>query len=164
MVNQDNAQTLDLFKSGQIDGAWLPEPWASRLVIEAGGKVLVDETTLWPDDQFPTTILIVAKKFLDAAPGHRQGVDLGRDHGDRGDRRRSGQGAGRDRTPRIGKLTGKKLSDAAIDPAFKNIKIDLRPAGRHLQRLAANMRSTAGLLKTTRISTGSSTCACSTRC
>ena len=28
---------------------WLPEPWASRLVLEAGGKVLVDEKTLWPD-------------------------------------------------------------------------------------------------------------------
>ena len=65
MVNQDNSQTLDLFKSGQVDGAWLPEPWASRLVVEAGAKVLVDEKTLWPDQEFPTTILIVAKTYLE---------------------------------------------------------------------------------------------------
>src|SRR5262249_3902740 len=41
VVPQDNAQTLDTFKSGKIDGAWVPEPWATRLVQEGGGKVLV---------------------------------------------------------------------------------------------------------------------------
>ena len=30
-----------------IDGAWLPEPWASRLVQQAGAQVLVDEKYLW---------------------------------------------------------------------------------------------------------------------
>jgi len=32
---QDNATTLDQFKAGHINGAWLPEPWASRMVLEA---------------------------------------------------------------------------------------------------------------------------------
>ena len=31
----------------KLDGAWLPEPWASRLVLDAGAHVLVDETDLW---------------------------------------------------------------------------------------------------------------------
>ena len=43
----ENAQTLKLFQDGKLDGAWLPEPWASRLVLEAGAKVLVDEKDLW---------------------------------------------------------------------------------------------------------------------
>jgi len=34
VLPQDNAQTLIAFKQGLIDGAWLPEPWASRLIIE----------------------------------------------------------------------------------------------------------------------------------
>ncbi|MDQ4501687.1 ABC transporter substrate-binding protein [Sinomonas sp. ASV322] len=74
----DNAQTLKLFQNGQLDGAWLPEPWASRLVLQAGGKVLVDEKTLWDGSQtgkpglFPTTILIVSKKF---AADHPQTVE-----------------------------------------------------------------------------------------
>ena len=38
-----NADTLALFKKGDIDGAWVPEPWATRLVQEAGGKVYLDE-------------------------------------------------------------------------------------------------------------------------
>lgn len=65
----DNATTLELFTSGEIDGAWVPEPWASRLVVEGGGKVLVDEATLWPEGRFVTTHLIVATDFLDEYPG-----------------------------------------------------------------------------------------------
>ncbi|CAN7460510.1 ABC transporter substrate-binding protein [Arthrobacter sp. LjRoot78] len=65
----ENAQTLKLFQDGKLDGAWLPEPWASRLVLQAGAKVLVDEKDLWDGSltgkpgEFPTTILIVSKKF-----------------------------------------------------------------------------------------------------
>ena len=65
----DNAQTLKLFQDGKLDGAWLPEPWASRLVLQAGAKVLVDEKDLWDGSatgkpgEFPTTVLIVNQKF-----------------------------------------------------------------------------------------------------
>jgi NitT/TauT family transport system substrate-binding protein len=64
----ENATTLQLFKDGKIDGAWLPEPWASRLVVEAGAKVLVDEASLWPQGRFVTTQLVVSTKYLDAHP------------------------------------------------------------------------------------------------
>jgi NitT/TauT family transport system substrate-binding protein len=65
---QDNSQTLDTFKQGLIAGAWVPEPWATRLVKEGGGKVLVDERSLWPGGQFVTTQLIVSTSFLKAHP------------------------------------------------------------------------------------------------
>jgi NitT/TauT family transport system substrate-binding protein len=74
----ENAQTLKLFQDGKLDGAWLPEPWASRLVLQAGAKVLVDEKDLWDGSltgkpgEFPTTILIVNKKF---AAEHPQTVE-----------------------------------------------------------------------------------------
>ena len=64
----DNANTLLLMKQGQVDAAWVPEPWVSRLVAEAGGTVLLDEATLWPDGKFPTTNLIVSTTFLDKNP------------------------------------------------------------------------------------------------
>ena len=65
---QDNAQTLQTFKAGQIDGAWLPEPWVSRLVIEGGAKLLLDERTLWPAGKFATTLLLVRTDFLHSHP------------------------------------------------------------------------------------------------
>jgi NitT/TauT family transport system substrate-binding protein len=64
----ENAQTLQLFQDGQIQGAWVPEPWASRLVIDAGGTVLVDERDLWPGGRFLTTHLIVSEDFLEEHP------------------------------------------------------------------------------------------------
>ena len=60
---QDNATTLNAFKSGDIQGAWVPEPWATRLVTEGGGKILVDEATLWPKGRYVTTQVIVTNDF-----------------------------------------------------------------------------------------------------
>jgi NitT/TauT family transport system substrate-binding protein len=68
ITSTDNATILQLFKSGQLDGAWVPEPWISRLVNEAHGTVFVDEASLWPNGQFPTTELIVTTKFLSDHP------------------------------------------------------------------------------------------------
>lgn len=76
----ENAQTLKLFQDGKLDGAWLPEPWASRLVLQAGAKVLVDEKDLWDGSltgkpgEFPTTILIVNKKFAAEHPETVEGL------------------------------------------------------------------------------------------
>lgn len=64
----DNAQAFALFKTGKLDGAWLPEPWASTLVVQANAKVLVNEATLWPHGSFPTTVLVVSQQFLTAHP------------------------------------------------------------------------------------------------
>ncbi|MEU6147241.1 aliphatic sulfonate ABC transporter substrate-binding protein [Streptomyces sp. NPDC047081] len=67
VVRTDNKITPDAFKAGSIDGAWVPEPTASKLVAE-GGKVLLDESTLWPDKKFVITNIIVSQKFLKAHP------------------------------------------------------------------------------------------------
>jgi aliphatic sulfonates family ABC transporter substrate-binding protein len=68
VINAANSTIMTLFQEGQIDGAWVPEPYATRLVDEDEGKVLVNEASLWPGGQFPTTVLIVATSFLDAHP------------------------------------------------------------------------------------------------
>ena len=66
---QENAQTLESFQSGEIAGAWVPEPWATRLIQEGGGEVLVDESELWPEGQYVTTHLIVQTEYLEKNPG-----------------------------------------------------------------------------------------------
>jgi NitT/TauT family transport system substrate-binding protein len=60
---QDNAVTVDDFRAGRIDGAWVPEPTASRL-IAAGGTVFLDERDLWPAGRFVITQLLVSTTFL----------------------------------------------------------------------------------------------------
>lgn len=67
ILPQDNATALQAFRTGQIDGAWEPEPWVSQMVA-AGGKVLVNEKTLWPGGRFVTTELAVRSDFLRQHP------------------------------------------------------------------------------------------------
>ena len=61
-----NPDIVTLLGNKQIDGAWVPEPWASVLRLQAGGKELVDERALWPDGKFPTTVVVVSAAFLAA--------------------------------------------------------------------------------------------------
>ena len=68
VIPEENATSLLLFQRKKIAGAWLPEPWASRLVLTAGGKVLVNERDLWPHGSFVTTNLIVSTSYLYAHP------------------------------------------------------------------------------------------------
>jgi len=68
IIPTDNATILTLFKAGKIDGAWVPEPWATRLIVEGKGKVFLDERSLWPGGKFVTTNVVVRKAFLDQHP------------------------------------------------------------------------------------------------
>ena len=64
-----NADILTTFLKKEIDGAWVPEPWATRLVNEAGGKILIDERDLWPPEgKFVTAHLIVSPQYLKQNP------------------------------------------------------------------------------------------------
>ncbi len=68
IIPTQNADILTLFRQGGIDGAWAPEPWASRLILEGNGKVFLDERDLWPGGRFVTTHVIVSARFLTAHP------------------------------------------------------------------------------------------------
>jgi NitT/TauT family transport system substrate-binding protein len=68
VIPTPNPQILDLLRRGEIDGAWVPEPWASRLVVEGGGTILLDERALWPNGDFVTAHVIVAAGFLHEHP------------------------------------------------------------------------------------------------
>jgi NitT/TauT family transport system substrate-binding protein len=145
IVPQDNAQTLDLFKQGQLDGAWVPEPWATRMVQEGGGKVLVDESTLWPKGQYVTTQLIVRTAFL-------------HDHPDAVKRLLEGQVAANDLIKSdpakaqnlvgqgINNATGKPLAADVIAASFKNLTFTNDPIATSLRKSAKDAEA-AGLLK-----------------
>ena len=63
-----NADQFTLFLKGELNAAWAPEPWASRLVHEAGGRIFVDERDLWPNREFAVAGLIARPKFLQDHP------------------------------------------------------------------------------------------------
>ncbi|MFN4336167.1 MAG: ABC transporter substrate-binding protein [Candidatus Nitrosocaldus sp.] len=67
IIYAKGTELLLLFKRGEIDGLWVPEPWASRAVKE-GGKVFLDERSIWLDGRFATTVLVARSDLIDRRP------------------------------------------------------------------------------------------------
>jgi sulfonate transport system substrate-binding protein len=63
---QDNSELLQLFKSGQVDAAWEPEPWPSYLIAQGIAEPFVEEASLWPGGRFETTNLLVNTTYMGA--------------------------------------------------------------------------------------------------
>src|SRR5947207_8441123 len=57
-----NSAAVLQFKSGQLDGGWEPEPYATEMVLD-GGQRLVNEASLWPGGKFVTTNLVDTQAF-----------------------------------------------------------------------------------------------------
>ena len=68
IVPMANPDQLTLFLKKDLDAAWAPEPWATRLIQEGNGRLFVDERSLWPNGQFVIGLLVVNTKFLNAHP------------------------------------------------------------------------------------------------
>ena len=145
IVPQENAQTLDTFKAGDIDGAWVPEPWVSRLVQEGGGKLLVDEKTVWPGGKFVTTHLIVKTEFLEDHPQTvkklLQGVVEANDYISD-----NPEDAQKVTNEAIGKITGKKLAEPIITAAWTNLEFTNDPVASSLKESAKDAEA-VGLLE-----------------
>jgi NitT/TauT family transport system substrate-binding protein len=126
-----SGDTLNAFASGAIDGGWLPEPWASRLVAEAGAHVLVDETDLWEGGRFVTTQLIVSTDFLDENPmlverliaGERDVLDLIESDPEQA------QSIVNDA---IGALTGDEIDPDLLAAAWENVEFTVDPVAESL--------------------------------
>lgn len=145
IVPQGNSQTLDTFRAGQVDGGWVPEPWATQL-ISAGGHVLVDERNLWPDGKYVTTHLIVSTSFLQAHPdvvkrllqGHLAATDY-----------LNGNASAAQATvaTEIGRITGGSISTDVLATAWGNLTFTVDPISSSLQK-SADAAKELGFLQT----------------
>ena len=130
-----NADALTLIARGQLDGAWVPEPWATRIVQEAGGKVFLDERDLWPNGDFVTTHLIVRTKFLNEHAdvverllrAHVKTTQWINDHPDE---------AKRLINESIKKITSAGLAEQVINAAWRDQKITYDPIVSSLRKSA----------------------------
>ncbi|ASU84221.1 sulfonate ABC transporter substrate-binding protein [Nocardiopsis gilva YIM 90087] len=146
IIPQKNSEIVDAFLTDRIDGAWVPEPYLSRLVIKGGGHVLVDESDEWPDTggRFVTTQLIVNADYLKAHPdnvrrllkGHIATIE--RMNADPKDARRA-------TADQLAELSGRRLDDDLLTAAFANLTFTVDPIAPTL-RGSAEHAEAAGLL------------------
>jgi NitT/TauT family transport system substrate-binding protein len=62
VVPTANPDQLQLFQQGKLDAVWTVEPWVSRLELEAGGRIYLEQ------NDAVTTVLVSSVKFLKAHP------------------------------------------------------------------------------------------------
>jgi NitT/TauT family transport system substrate-binding protein len=122
----------------------VPEPYATRLV-QAGGKVLVDERDLWPGRKFAITVLAVRTDFLKEHPatvkallaGDLDATDL---------IAKDPAKAQSDVADLITKLSGKPLKQAVIAAAWPHLEFTVDPV-RSSVLLGAAHAHDVGVLK-----------------
>src|SRR5438552_2004158 len=144
IVPQDNAQALEAFKAGTIAAAWEPEPWATRMVQEGKGKVLVDEKSLWPGGQFVTTQIVVRTAFLKEHPdvvqhlleGEVATIDFMNANPAEA-KALTNQG--------ITRIAGKGLAQSVLDAAWANMTFTVDPIASSLRTGADHAKAVAVL-------------------
>ena len=121
-----NPDQLTLFLRKDLDAAWAPEPWATRLIRDGNGRLFLDERDLWPKGQFVVTNLIVSTKFLQEHPDLvknwiRANVEL------TDWINKNLPEAKKLLNQQIQKETGKALSAGLLDEAFTRIEVTYDP-------------------------------------
>jgi len=121
-----NPDQLTLFLKKELDAAWAPEPWATRLIQEGNGRLFLDERTLWPGGNFITAHLVVRTQFLKEHPdlvkswlrAHVELTDWINEHLPEAKGLLNQQ---------IAKETGKALPDGVLDEAFGRMRATYDP-------------------------------------
>ncbi|MFB5603870.1 MAG: ABC transporter substrate-binding protein [Candidatus Nitrosomaritimum aestuariumsis] len=140
VLNIPNPDIYTLFTKGEIDGAWVPEPWATILVQELGGERLFFEEELWPQEKFASVLLIGRQEYVQNNPeiisnwleSHEQTVNW------------------INQNPQETRIIfndfmqnhmGQSLSDSVIDEALGNLEITTDPVDESIYTFAARADS-----------------------
>jgi NitT/TauT family transport system substrate-binding protein len=68
VIPVDNAEQAAMLSRGDIDAAWVPEPWGQRLITETGATLVAEEKDLWPGKEFCLTVVVTTPEFLTKRP------------------------------------------------------------------------------------------------
>lgn len=140
-----NPDILVLFKRKELDAAWVPEPWASRLIKEAHARLVIDERDLWTDKMFPTTVLIARTAYLTEHPqqvqaflqAHLRTIDW---------IQKNPQPAQSALNAELKRLMGKALAPDVLETSWQRVTFTSDPDRTHLEAFV-KASSDAGYLK-----------------
>lgn len=68
VLNIANPDIYTLFAKGEVDAAWVPEPWATMLISDLDGIRLFHEEDLWDEGTFASVILVAREEFVQNNP------------------------------------------------------------------------------------------------
>ncbi|KAF0218742.1 MAG: NitT/TauT family transport system substrate-binding [Geobacteraceae bacterium] len=126
-----NPDILMLFQQKKLAGAWVPEPWVSRLINEGGGRIMLDERSLWPEGKFPTAVVVVRTEFYEK--NREQVRRFLEAHVEVTEWMQKNPADARKRlNEQLGRLAGKPLPPQILTEAFSRVLITYDPLGQPL--------------------------------
>jgi len=144
MLPVKNPDILALFLKKELDAAWVPEPWASRLIQEAGARLVLDERDLWPGRRFTTNVVVARTSFLEKHPdrvqallqAHLSSIQWLQENPKEGQEAVNGE---------LKRLTGKALPARVLQAAWTRVDFSADP---HLESIGTFVQAarTAGYL------------------
>ncbi len=140
IVPMPNAEALAMLKRGRIDAVWAQEPWASRMVAQAGAKRLLDERDLWPNRRFPTSIMVTTRRVLDEQRPLLERLVASLDEAT--ERLRALPDGGRAEVgAALARATGKALPEPVLRDAWGRLELLADPQPEALTRIARHMQA-----------------------
>ena len=135
VLNISNPDIYTLFAKGDIDGAWVPEPWATMLVQDLNGVRIFDESQFWPEGQFSSVLLIGRTDFVEKNP------EIIKNWIESNEKTVQWINANPTKTKQVYSqflkdYMGKTLSDEIIDESFSNLVITSDPLKKSVHTFA----------------------------
>jgi NitT/TauT family transport system substrate-binding protein len=121
-----NSEQAQMMSRGQIDAAWVPEPWGTRLIDEIGAVPIAQEKDLWPGKRFALTVVVTTPEFLKS---HRDLVERFLAAHDQWTRRleRDPQRYASELDDALAGISGKRLKPGITSAALNNVLFTLDP-------------------------------------
>lgn len=134
-----NPDLKSYFEQGNIDAAFVPEPWGSQLVNENSAEMILDVEKTWNKGNYPTTVIIARKEFIDNnrelvkqfLKSHIEIVDTYKDNP---------KDLGNIINQEIMNITGNKLDDKVLEMAIPRIAMDVNPITDAIRMLSISMK------------------------
>ena len=134
-----NPDIETLMSKDQLDAAWVPEPWGSRLLAAGLARVVAHERELWPDNRFSLTCVIARRKFIEEHPDLVRrflAAHIAVTRELAADRLKHAHAI----NEQLGLLTGKTLADEVIEGALRNVEFSIEPDIRTFETFFAKGR------------------------
>lgn len=128
VIQAENPDIKTLMDKGDIDAAFVPEPWGTRLINEIGAEIVLDYDKILLDGESPSTAVVIVssefmkknpdlvEKFLQAHVELTQYIIENQD------------AAATVANEQIEKITGSKLKEEDLISAFKKLIITYDPS------------------------------------
>lgn len=151
ILQADGADAVAMLRSGQVDGAMFPEPWASRAVVDAKAEVVLDARQIW-EGEYPSALLLVSRRYAQKYPERVR--LLATAHTDLLKELVAHPEEALERTnTALSKHTHKMMRDQVIRQSFARMRLDARLNVADLQRFQDAMLRLGYLRRTVNVPT-----------